>query len=66
MALRGTKLNYYENDFLQAVKLKYEKATSFNAIIILPKEGYGINRLIGQFDNKMHEGRKIKCRIAQI
>ncbi len=22
--------------------------------------------MIGQFDNKMHEGRKIKCRIAQI
>lgn len=55
MVLRGTKLNYYENTYLQAVKLKYEKATSFNAIIILPKEGYGINRLIGQFDNKMYE-----------
>ena len=55
MVLRGTKLNYYENDFLQAVKLKYEKATSFNAIIILPKENYDINRLIRQFDNKMYE-----------
>ena len=55
MFLRGTKLNYYENTYLQAVKLKYEKATSFNAIIILPKEGYGINHLIGQFDNKMYE-----------
>ena len=55
MILRGSLLNYYEDDFLQAVKLNYQKPGSFNSIVILPKEGYSINTLISQFDNKTYE-----------
>ena len=51
MFLRGTLLNYYENDDLKAVKLDYDiKDNSINAIVILPKrEDYleeNINDLI--------------------
>jgi serpin B len=45
MILRGTLLNYYENDYFQAVKLNYQKPGSFNSIIILPKKDYGIREL---------------------
>ena len=55
MILRGTLLNYYENDYFQAVKLNYQKPGSFNSIIILPKKDYGINNLISQFDSKEYE-----------
>ena len=54
MILRGELLNYFENDFLQAVKLNYvSNNNSINAIIILPKEN--INNFINQFDNKQYE-----------
>lgn len=49
MFLRGELLNYYENDYMQTVKLNY-KTKSINAIIILPKEN--INLYINDFKNE--------------
>ena len=54
MFLRGELLNYYENDFLQAVKLNYKSNSGkINAIIILPKEN--INTFINDFNNEKYE-----------
>ena len=54
MFLRGELLNYFENDFLQAVKLNYiSNNNSISAIVILPKEN--INNFINQFNNKQYE-----------
>ena len=54
MFLSGQLLNYYENDFIQSVKLNYEtKNDSINAIIILPKEN--INFYIKHFNDKNYE-----------
>ena len=60
MFLRGTLLNYYENDDLKAVKLDYDiKDNSINAIVILPKrEDYleeNINDLIKNMDNDLYQ-----------
>ena len=60
MFLRGTLLNYYENDDLKAVKLDYDiKDNSINAIVILPKrEDFfeeNINDLIKNMDNDLYQ-----------
>ena len=54
MYLKGELLNYFENDFLQAVKLNYvSNNNSIYALIILPKEN--INNFINQFNNSQYE-----------
>ena len=54
MFLSGELLNYYENEFIQSVKLNYEtKNDSINAIIILPKEN--IDFYIKHFNNKNYD-----------
>lgn len=55
MILHGSLLNYYENDFAEVVKLKYKKAKSFHALIILPKENYDIEHFIKHFNNEVYE-----------
>lgn len=55
MFLRGTLLNHYENEEVQAVKLNYESnAENINAIIILPKE-IEINFFIKYFNTEKYE-----------
>ena len=54
MFLRGELLNYYENDYIQAVKLNYKiNSGAISAIIILPKEN--INLFIQLFNNEKYE-----------
>ena len=54
MLLNGKLLNYYENDYMKAVKLNYKiNNGSINAIIILPKEN--INSFIQSFNNEKYE-----------
>lgn len=54
MFLSGELLNYYENDFIQSVKLNYEvKNDSINAIIILPKKN--IDFYFEHFNNKNYD-----------
>ena len=54
MTLRGDLLNYYENKYLQAIKLNYvSKNNSINAIIILPKDH--INTFINQLNNGIYK-----------
>ena len=55
MILPESLLNYYENDCAEVIKLKYKKAKSFHAIIILPKENLDIDHFIKQFNNEMYE-----------
>lgn len=54
MFLRGEMLNYYENDYIQAVKLNYKiNNGAICAIIILPKEN--INIFIQSFNNEKYK-----------
>jgi serpin B len=56
MFLRGTLLNYYENDDLKAVKLDYDiKDNSINAIAILPKNEDSLEKNMNELIENLND-----------
>ena len=56
MFLRGKPLNYYEDDYLKAVKLDYDiNDNSLNAIAILPKNEVALEKNMNELIDKLND-----------